>query len=462
MKLKALLALFIAGMLMISARSAFSTMSTEDVVKRLDELNVIIKRQQDEIERLKKELQRQDNKIHEVREGQQQKIQNAVKEEAKKQKSIRAENIPKWTEKLKLYGDLRLRYEGFYNRTGFEKDGSEKDLPNRNRFRFRYRIFLDADITDEIAVKTMIGSNMDRSLAAPTTNQSLTGDFADKGIYIHRAYALYTPNWLRGLELSFGKFRNTFLHTDIMWDSDVNPEGLYERYQYKGFSAFQPYVHLGQLIVNEKNLETDDATLFIYQAGFDWKIGPLTWVFAGSYYNWRNLENSNFLRYAEYVGGGGNTFVTGPDGELQYAYGYRLWECLSYFKFDLGPIPTKLTFDYIKNVAEDVPDDQDTAYYAGFTLGTAQNRGDWSFLYKYARIERDALVGSLNDQDFYGANRKGHKLALSYKVLKNLRLRTAYFDTRPVSKWDPDSPNWNNEKYRGKEHRLQVDCLLLF
>lgn len=377
------------------------------------------------------------------------------------------EKWPDWTQNIKVSGDLRLRYEGIYNREQRQSDGSTKDLPTRDRYRIRARLFVDGKINDEISTHFMVCTNQDSNREATTTNQSLTDDFNDKGIYFHRAYATYKPKWLEGAELTAGKFKNTFLHTDIMWDPDVNPEGIYERYQYKGLKTFQPFVHLGQMVVNEVKDETDDACLYVNQLGFDWEIGPVKWTLAGSYYDWSNLHNTKFLHNADYKKGGGNTFIKDQpfdpeDPSYQYAYDYNLWGAITFINFKWGAVPTKLIFDYIVNTADDVPSSQDTAYFAGFTLGKEKKKGDWSLLYKYARIEKDAVIGSMNDQDFYGANRKGHKVMFRYMVYDRLRFGTAYFYTDPIKDWDPASITFSNEKDREHEDRLQAEFVFTF
>ncbi|MGB5992018.1 MAG: putative porin, partial [Desulfobacterales bacterium] len=379
-----------------------AAMSNEDMLNKLNELSTIIQKQQQEIEMLKQELKKQKESINQVKETQKEEITKIVKTETEEKSKEWSEKVPKWIKDTKVSGDLRLRYEGIYNREERQTDGSIKDLPNRDRFRIRARLFFDSNISDEVSTHFMLCTNQDTYREATTTNQSFTDDFNDKGIYLHRAYAAYKPNWLSGLELTGGKFKNTFMHTDIMWDPDVNPEGFYERYQHQGWKNFKPFMHLGQMVVNEVKNETDDAALFIYQAGFDWNIGKVKWTLAGSYYDWANLENSKYLHEANYKSGGGNSFILDANGNLQYAYDYNLWEGISHVKFKLGEIPTTLIFDYIVNTADNVPNDQDTAYYIGFNLGKAKKKGDWSIGYKYARIERDAVIGSMNDQDFYG------------------------------------------------------------
>ena len=448
---------------MIVFSSSYAYMSPEEMEKRLNELLKIIKLQQKEIERLKKELEMQ-KKIQQQILNQQIKrkeleLEKKVKAQQKTIEKIK-KSIPSWIKKIKISGDLRLRYEGIFNRKEKQKDGSLKDIKDRQRYRFRARLFLDAPISDEISAHIMLCTNQDKNREATTANQNFSDDFNDKGIYIHRAYAVYKPKWLKGLELGGGKFKNTFLHTDIIWDPDVNPEGFYERYQYLKFKTFQPFIHLGQMVVNEVN-KGKDAYLYIYQLGSDINFKKFKWTIAGSYYNWYRLEASKWLKNAEYKGGGGNTYVL-KNGELDYAYDYDLWEVISFLKFKVKSIPVKLIFDYVENFADHVPSSKDSAYYLGFVFGSSKKKGDFSLSYKYAYIENDAVIGSLNDQNFYGANRKGHKIKLRYRLLDNLEFALAYFHTKPVHDWDVNSPTFKNNKIREREDRLQSDVILKF
>jgi hypothetical protein len=441
---------------------SLAAMSNEDMLNKLNELSTIIQKQQQEIEMLRQELKHQKESINKVKETQKKELTKTVKTETKEKSEQWSEKLPKWIKDTKVSGDLRLRYEGIYNSEEEQADRSLKNLPTRDRFRIRARLFFDSNISDEISTQIMLSTNQDTNREAPTSNQSLTDDFNDKGIYLARAYAVYKPNWLKKLELAGGKFKNAFLHTDIMWDPDVNPEGAYEYYQYPGWDNFKPFVHLGQMAVNEVADQTNDAALFIYQAGFEWDIGKIKWILAGSYYDWANLENSKYLHEANYKTGGGNTFILDANGNLQYAYAYNLWEGISFVKFKLGKVPTTLIFDYIVNTADDVPSDQDTAYYIGFDLGESKKKGDWSIGYKYARIERDAVIGSMNDQDFYGANRKGHKVKFNYMILDKLRFDAAYFYTDPVTDWNPSDVTFSKNKQREHEDRVQTDLIFNF
>lgn len=462
MRTKELMGTILTVIIAFYCQTAFSAMSNKELLDRLNDLSNVIQKQQQEIERLRQELENQQKSIHQVQESQKDDVQKAVETEVQEKEKTWKDWIPAWVKNTKLSGDLRLRYEGIYNRDKQLPDGSFADIESRERYRLRARLYVDSRITDEFSTHFMLSTDDDSNQNPTVSNQSLTNDFNNKGIYLARAYATYLPFWLEGLEITAGKFKNTFLHTDIMWDPDVNPEGIYERYRYGGSKMFRPFIQLGQMSVNETPLDPHDASLFIYQLGFDWKIGPVTWTLGGSYYNWRNLENTKFLHLAGYKGGGGNTFVRNPEGVVTYKYDYNLLEGITFVDFNLGPVPTRLMIDYIVNTADEVPSEQDTAYFLGFKLGKEKKKGDWSFFYKYARIEKDSVIGSLNDGDFFGANRKGHKIQLRYMLHEKVQVAASYFYTDPIVDWDPSSPTFSSDLLFGHEDRLQTDVIFSF
>ncbi|MCF8130766.1 MAG: hypothetical protein K9N10_19825, partial [Deltaproteobacteria bacterium] len=80
-------------------------------------------------------------------------------------------------------------------------------------------------------------------------------------------------------------------------------------------------------------------------------------------------------------------------------------------------------------------------------------------------IEQNAVLGCLNDQDFYGANRKGHKVAVHFWPWSSVLLRAAFFYTGPITAWKTaaqENPLWNTDRYREHENRLQLDFVLKF
>ena len=267
------------------------------ILNTLGELQATIEKQNVEIERLKKALNELSERQDRAKEEQQSTIQANVKKEVEEQVKPLA-----WAKRLSLSGDLRLRYEARFNR---EKNGA--DVEDRHRFRVRLRLYGDAKISDELAAHYMLSTS--DSQFGQTSNQTLDDEFDNKGIFIARAWGDYRPKWMPDLELGLGKFKNPYLHSTISFDPDVNPEGFYELYQYKGWKTVQPFVKFGQIMISENDL-TKDASLFLWQGGVGLNFKPVQFTVAGSYYDYCNLERS---RLGESKRALGNTTETDPE-----------------------------------------------------------------------------------------------------------------------------------------------------
>lgn len=435
---------------LLLATSPAHAAKLDDVMKKLEQLSATVEAQQkllsqqaQEIERLKGEQGRQSQETAQT-------MAKVAEVEKKADKPLQLSSIKEVIgDRFSFSTDLRTRYEGLYDR----QQGNTK-VDDRNQFRLRWRLFGDFKATDELSLHAMLttsnGSWYDNGTSSRnwqpgrTSNQTLDDEFNNKNIFIGRIYATYLPKWLPNLEVGAGKFKNTFLHTDIMWDPDVNPEGAYERYQYKGWGVVQPFVQLGQMVVAENN-KTDDAYLMLYQAGADVNLaGGVKWTVAGSFYDWCNLERSD-MSIIEGTSAG-NT--VGPD--KKFLYGYKLVEGITFVEFKVANLPLKLWFDYILNTASEVPSGDDTAWSTGFLLGKTKQKGDWALYFKYAEIEPDAVIGAIADGDFYGANRKGYKVQGMYQLYDPWQLSLSWFQTDAMV--GPEN----------SENRLQADMIFKF
>ncbi len=326
---------------------------------------------------------------------------NELQAQAKKKDKATA-----WLKGFKFKGDLRLRYEGKYNQSGYDDD--------RHRGRYRLRVGFEKKMSSDLKVIARFASGK----GEPTsTNQSFDDAFESKDFWIDRAYAVYKPNFLSGLELGGGKFKNPFVHTDMVWDSDVNPEGIYEKYTCSLGKSFKPFITLGQMVI-EENKGEKDACLIAWQGGFQALTSHgVKWTLALTYYDFMNLDKSKLgEKYS-----GGNTVI---DDKLVYEY--RLLNFTNFIEFKIGRLPMKIFFDYVNNQDNDV--EKDEGYAAGFKLGKTKKKGSWAFSYKYASIEPDAVVGAFCDSDFGHANREGSKAGFAYQLMDKVTLKlTGYF-----------------------------------
>ena len=323
-------------------------------------------------------------------------------------------SLPSWLENFKLFGDLRLRYQG---------DCFARHEKNRNRARFRLRVgakktWLDNQM--EVGFRLASGSDDDPT----STNQSFDNSFSEKAVWIDRAYARYQPNWLKGFTVIGGKFATPMVHTDMVWDSDVNPEGVWAQYKAK-LDGLEPFVNAGYFIF-EENHGGYDGTMAAYQVGLIWKImKDLKLTLAGTYYDWDHYETE--WRYAH-----GNHVVNG----LMAAQAFEVINLTGKLSFKLMGLPMGAYFDWAHNCAEEDTnrgwDGQDNACAAGFKVGANKKKGDWSVGYKYAHIQANSLPG-FNDSDFGFSNRKGHVLKATYNITDWLTFATGVFYTEPCS-----------------------------
>lgn len=134
-------------------------------------------------------------------------------------------------QELKLYGDLRLRYQ--YDSKDFQADpfpvgargyGYDNDRsPSGNqRSRWRFRLRLNADF--KLAENIFGGVELQTGIASDGANETFQDGFRDYPIYISRAYVGWSPTeWLT---LTAGKGPNPFYTTELVWDNDINPTGI--------------------------------------------------------------------------------------------------------------------------------------------------------------------------------------------------------------------------------------------
>jgi hypothetical protein len=452
MKLKKFLmvgfgAFFIMGLMTVNDKGF--AQSNQEILEKLEKLQKVIDNQQTEIQNLQQQLKNKldTSKADSMKEELQASVKKEVKEETDKFQ------LPEWTKRVKFSGDLRLRWEDRQDLKTYTKDAKtgiykETSTYNRDQFRFRLRMNLDAALSDEFSVGTSIGSSTPLSGTTDNnttvSNATFTNEFNQKLDYILLAFARYQPKWLEGLQFYGGKFKPPWVHTDMYFDPDTAVEGFYETYKFSKFKPFQPFGSMGQFVVNEVSTSAD-AMMYFYQLGFvsDFDLAKLT--LAGTYYDWRDLGSSRIGSTA-FGGGFGNTVTSA--GLLKYDY--KLYDLIGFVDFKIGKFPVRLFGEYTRNNAQDVK--YNTAWNAGFNFGKTEKPGDWEFLYKHLYIENDAVVGAFADGDFYFANRAGDKFMGTYRLLKFLDFRLTYFITDMVNK-TPEKPNGD------PDHRLQVDFI---
>ena len=127
-------------------------------------------------------------------------------------------NISSSITELKLYGDLRLRYQ-------YDDREAQVAAPNHvdQRSRFRYRLRLGADVA--LGENWFAGFQLQSGQNADSGNQTFSNGFDNDGIFISKAFFGFKNDWG---SIVIGKQKNPFYTTDMVWDPDINPAGVVE------------------------------------------------------------------------------------------------------------------------------------------------------------------------------------------------------------------------------------------
>jgi Putative porin len=158
---------------------------------------------------------------------------------------------PKWKlfpaiTELELFGDVRLRYEyrgGRTDDTPVAPSGpgvaGTHDWQERERERYRLRFGLHGTLLDD----WFFGLRLETNANSRSTNVTFGDDTASSTpggggpfeknsdtVYVGQAYGGYKG--FPGFTLTGGRMPNPLVTTLMVWDPDINPEGLAEQYKH--------------------------------------------------------------------------------------------------------------------------------------------------------------------------------------------------------------------------------------
>jgi len=395
----------VVGLVVLYSATALAEPTTMDEMKAtIDALQAKLQAQQSRLDQLETRVD-QDMRLEMAQ------VAKELAADAAKQSAA-----PTWLENLTFFGDFRLRYRDDCADGPYDM----RRAKNRNRVQFRLRFgFMKTWLDEQLKVVFRLASGeneADPELYAcsdpRTTDQTFTGLFNRKNIWIDRAYAVYEPKALPGLTVAGGKVGIPFVHTDMIWDEDINAEGFWAQYK-KAIGPVEPFVNGGYFIAYENAPYVDDqydTILMFYQVGMNWQIvQDVKWTFAASYYDYDHTRNATQVRELEY-----------EMINLTNKVGFKL--------FDL---PWEVYVDYVHNCENDLTsrheENMDDGLAVGVKVGKNQKKGDWSVGYKYAYIEGFCTPFFFNDVDFNGTNSRGHVIRATYNLTDFLTLGGSIF-----------------------------------
>ncbi|HEY7839403.1 MAG TPA: putative porin [Terriglobales bacterium] len=120
---------------------------------------------------------------------------------------------------LTFSGDIQIQDDSI---SGGPANGSL----DRNRLRYRVRLNLTTQLDHDFSGGVSVASG---DVNDPTsTNQTATGFYTRKPLELNKAYLQFQPHAFPALTVTGGKFAYPWHSTQLVWDSDLNPEGLAE------------------------------------------------------------------------------------------------------------------------------------------------------------------------------------------------------------------------------------------
>lgn len=392
-------------------------------------------------------------------------INSQMEEKSKDIKDIGAKvsKLPEWLNRFRLYGDMRLRYEGQFfdkNNGDFVQPSNPTQLMNsktdRNMQRVRARLGFLANVTEGVDATLALATG--NTTNPVSTNQTLGDSLNKKTITLDQANLRWKP--LESLTLWGGRFPNPWFSTDLVWDRDINFDGIAVQYQPKLSDSWGLFLNGGAFPIQEVEFSAHDKWLLGVQGGFSYtRSDKLKARLGVAYYHFTNtvgvLNDPAVPNATDWSAPGfqqkGNTLMDiDPSTSIKTAYASKFHELNVTASLDLGywdPVHILLEADYVNNLGfnkrdvdartgSDVKKETD-GYRFGISVGypVIKEFGDWkaSLVYKY--LESDAVMDAFTDSDFHlgGANAKGWIIGADFGLTKNVWISPRWFTTNEIS-----------------------------
>ncbi|MGH9899815.1 MAG: putative porin, partial [Pyrinomonadaceae bacterium] len=356
---------------------------------------------------------------------------------------------------IRFSGDLRFRTETFRNQ-GFD---NSVEAPARNRLRVRARLALDGTIDNHFdwGVRVATGTFTDPI----TSNQTFTDFFERKAFSLDRAFIRYDSKTDKvGVQLIAGKFEPTFRRTQMIWDDDLNVEGVSEALYFKTNSSLKQIKLVAfQLPFNELP-GGKDGILYGGQLQTDWQASRFSGNVNVGYYDWVGADQVVLaLGAASTQVGGGIVNTASVSGEQNgplgttnrivrnaagqptgFLAGFNLFDVLGNLTWAASRrFPITFTVDYVHNLTNRVEDEKN-GYWVGASVGQTKEKGDWLFGYYFTRIEQDSVLVPFNFGDILGSNSRAHMPVAAYQLVNNVTLQWTGLFSQRANKIVPLSP----------------------
>jgi hypothetical protein len=328
--------------------------------------------------------------------------------------------------RLNVTGDVRLRSQG---------DFSDDDARARRSGQVRGRIGATYSVNDRVTLGArLVTGDPDDPNSTDVQMSNWDDDFQ---VSLDLAYAQID---LGDLDIYGGKLPQPFTRTELVWDGDVNPQGLSGMYKHKlaDGSALRAS---GLFFIVDEDAVAADSTMVGGQVGYDtaslghWKLDV-----SGAYYDYI---------LGTVVGGDSGDFrnnLRNADGS--YVSDFNLGDLIVGATWSgLGARwPVRVVGDYVKNFGAATA--EDVGYGVDLGVGRVSQPRDWRVTYGYSVAETDAVLGAFSHDNIgIGTNYELHALTFDYVPMPKTQLSAIWYHYKPENAADAgsnDSGDWSD------------------
>ncbi|MBD3264880.1 MAG: hypothetical protein GF375_07235, partial [Candidatus Omnitrophica bacterium] len=242
-----------------------------------------------------------------------------------------------------------------------------------------------------------------------------------------------------------------FRPSDLMWDSDINPEGLSIQLDKDFGGGFSGFFNTGVWMLDEDSSDTSDRFMTVVQPGFQYKWGRAKLGVAVASYFIDNIEDTILNNGGDSSG----SYNTIEGSGLKYKYNVISPGVKLEVKEPFGdPVIQKIKLfgDFVHNPD---PSDEENGWLGGveFKIGGPLKIFDkeWKLAYLHRRLEKDAWLDIFPDSDAYSGHTdvKGHEIKIGYPLGKNTSLGFDYYLMERI-------------QGQGRRHVFQADWMMEF
>ena len=280
------------------------------------------------------------------------------------------------------------------------------------RLRLEVRPELDLELSDrfKIGVRAVGDLGTDHT----EDNARNFDNYRSRGAAIERYYVEAKPGQF---VVRAGAFGMPLVASEMLWDRDIQtpgaavawevPTGAASTLTIAGAGFYGPQregdqtrIGVGQLVFRSG----DPSRLAIEAAGSYWHFQP------------DDLKPVYFRQNYTEISGGQRVLVSR----------FHIVDAFARLRFSVGKVPVSVGVDGIVNLGvRDEANHDKSAFEGTASVGRLGNPGDWRVFYIFQYVERDAVLGAYNTDDWWFHSwHRGSRVGLGYTILPQVFVQT--------------------------------------